>query len=111
MSGRIAATFPLPLAASDVSCDIAEKSRVNEVAEIDGVLPEEPELGDELLPVAEGELLLLLEQAARATPVVMASVDVQLILVNMFKQITSRVRRGQRGTPPCVLPRVRSLRP
>jgi hypothetical protein len=84
------------LAASDVSCDIAEKSRVNEVAEIDGVLPEEPELGDELPPVAEGELLLL-EQAARARPVVMASVDVQLILVNMFKQITSRVRRGQRG--------------
>jgi hypothetical protein len=82
------------LEASDVSCDITEKSRVNEVAEIDGLLPE-PEL-DELLPEPEGVLLLLLlEQAARARPVVMASVDVQLILVNMFKQITSRVRRGQ----------------
>jgi hypothetical protein len=83
------------LAASDVSCDIAEKSRVNEVAEIDGELPE-PELGAEL-PPPDGVLLLLLEQAARPRPAVMASVDVQLILVNMFKQITSRLRRGQRG--------------
>jgi hypothetical protein len=83
---------------------------VNDVAEIDDPLPEE--LGAELLPPAGGELLLLLlEQAARARPVVMASVDVQLILVNMFKQITSRVRRGQRETPPCVHPRMQSLRP
>jgi hypothetical protein len=86
----------LPFAASDFSCDITEKSRVNDVAEID-VVPPEPELAGEL-PEADGALLLLLlEQAARARPVVMASVDVQLILVNMFKQITSRVRRGQRG--------------
>jgi hypothetical protein len=82
------------LDASGFSCAIVEKSRWNELAEIDGVLPEELE-PDEELP-EEGVLLLLLEQAARARPVVMASVDVQLILVNRFKQITSRIRRGQR---------------
>src|SRR5579875_4133538 len=54
-------TEPLPLAASDFSCAIAEKSLVNEVAEmLIGVLeePEEPELAlleppDELLPQAD----------------------------------------------------------
>jgi hypothetical protein len=98
------------LAVSDFSCDIAEKSRVNEVAEIDTVLLEEPELGLEL------ELLLaagvpLLEQAASARPAPMASVDVQLILVNIFKQITSplsRVRSGDATSRPSAR---RSLRP
>ncbi|HYZ55521.1 MAG TPA: hypothetical protein VE733_18735 [Streptosporangiaceae bacterium] len=68
---------------------------MNELAEIDGVPLEEPELGLELeLLLAVGVPLL---QAASARPAVTASVPVQLILVNGFKQITSPLRGSQRG--------------
>ncbi|HXP58072.1 MAG TPA: hypothetical protein VN847_24130 [Streptosporangiaceae bacterium] len=57
---------------------------MNDDVEMVGVLPEPP-LAAELLE--EGELLPppLLLHAARATPAVTASADVQLILVNKFK--------------------------
>jgi hypothetical protein len=77
-------TLPWPLVASGFSVAIAEKSRVNDDVEMVGVLLEPP-LAAELLE--EGELLPppLLLHAARATPAVTASADVQLILVNKFK--------------------------
>jgi hypothetical protein len=93
------------LEASGFSCAIAEKSRVNDDVEMLGVLPlpEPPEA--ELL--AEGELLPppLLLHAARATPAVTASADVQLILVNKFKR-SPRVFSGpqKEDARPCVLP-------
>ncbi|HEY6499731.1 MAG TPA: hypothetical protein VIZ20_09915 [Streptosporangiaceae bacterium] len=64
---------------------MAEKSRVKSDVEMLGVLPDEPPLaealddGDELPPP-------LLLQAARATPAVTASADVQLILLIRFKR-------------------------
>jgi hypothetical protein len=73
------------LDASGFSVAIAEKFRVKSDAEMLGALPPEPPLaealdeGDELPPP-------LLLQAARATPAVTASADVQLILVNKFKR-------------------------
>src|SRR5450755_2814193 len=80
-------TLPLPLAASGFSAVITEKSRLNDEMETDGVLPD-PELE---LALEDGVLLPLLLHAASATPAVMAAADVQLILVNRFKQITSTV--------------------
>jgi hypothetical protein len=73
------------LDASGFSDAIAEKSRVKDDVEMLGTLPEPPPLEAELLE--EGELLPppLLLQAARATPAVTASADVQLILVIKFK--------------------------
>jgi hypothetical protein len=62
---------------------------VNDEAETLGTLPDEPEL--ELEPDEDGVLLPLLLHAARATPAVIAAADVQLILLNIFKQITSTV--------------------
>jgi hypothetical protein len=93
------------LDASGFSFAIAEKSRVNCDAEMLGVLPLEAEpLEAELLE--EGELPPLLLQAARATPAVTASADVQLILVNKFKR-SPRVSAGPQteDARPCVLPR------
>ncbi|HEY2237869.1 MAG TPA: hypothetical protein VGI21_03715 [Streptosporangiaceae bacterium] len=65
---------------------MAEKSRVKSDVAMLGVLLDEPPLlaealddGDELPPP-------LLLQAARATPAVTASADVQLILVVRFKR-------------------------
>jgi hypothetical protein len=78
---------------SDLSCAITEKSRVNEVAETD--TEPEPELGLEL-PL-DGDEPPPLEQAARDAPAVMASAEVQLILFNSFKQITSPVCRAAAG--------------
>ena len=46
---------------------------------------------DPALALEDGVLLPLLLHAASATPAVMAAADVQLILVNRFKQITSTV--------------------
>jgi hypothetical protein len=90
----------------DFSCAITEKSRVNEVAETD-TEPEEPDPDPELLL----ELVEpLLEQAARDTPAVMASAEVQLILFNSFKQITSPVCRAAAGGRD-LAPIARSLRP
>jgi hypothetical protein len=72
------------LDASGFSDAIAEKSRVKDDVEMLGTLPEPPPLEAELLE--EGELLPPpLLQAARATPAVTASADVQLILVIKFK--------------------------
>jgi hypothetical protein len=68
---------------------------VKDDVEMLGVLPDElPPL--EAVLLAEGELLPLLLQAARATPAVTASADVQLILVIKFKGFTSRFC-GDRG--------------
>jgi hypothetical protein len=72
------------LDASGFSVAIAEKSRVKDDVEMLGVPPEPLLLDGELLE--EGELLPLLLHAARATPAVTASADVQLILVNKFKR-------------------------
>jgi hypothetical protein len=80
--------LPWPLAASGFSADITEKSRVNDETETEGVPPVEPELELEL---PEDGVLPLLLHAASVTPAVMATADVQLILVNRFKQITSTV--------------------
>jgi hypothetical protein len=92
------------LEASGFSCAIAEKSRVNDDVEMLGVLPEPPL---EAVLLAEGELLPppLLLHAARATPAVTASADVQLILVNKFKR-SPRVSTGpqKEDARPCVLP-------
>ena len=60
MSGRIAATFPLPIEASGFSVAIAEKVRLSELIEIDGTAVDEPVLL--LLALVEAELL----QAAAA---------------------------------------------
>src|ERR1700733_8951089 len=59
VSGRIAATLPLPDAASDLSAAMAEKSLVNDVAEMLGVAAAD-EVDDvaELLELDELELLL-----------------------------------------------------
>jgi hypothetical protein len=84
---------------------MAEKSRVNDDVEMLGVLPLPEPLEAELL--AEGEPLPppLLLHAARATPAVTASADVQLILVNKFKR-SPRVFSGpqKEDARPCVLP-------
>jgi hypothetical protein len=92
VSGRIAATFPLPLATSDFRAVIAEKLLVREPTEIDGTDAAEPvllELGVELL----------LEQAERAMPVPRAVAAKNVLLVNKFKQTTSSVAgsRKRRG--------------
>jgi hypothetical protein len=84
------------------SAAIAEKFRVNVDAETLGV-PDEPEL--ELEADEDGVLLPLLLHAASATPAVMATADVQLILVNRFKQITSTVGGFAVRVRPCALPR------
>jgi hypothetical protein len=65
--------------------------------ETDGVLLD-PELG---LALEDGVLLPLLLHAASATPAVMAAADVQLILVNRFKQITSIVCGFAVWVRPC----------
>jgi hypothetical protein len=88
------------LVASGFSVAIAEKSRVKDEVEMLGVLPEPP-LDAELL--AEGELLPppLLLHAARATPAVTASADVQLILVVKFKrspQVSAETTNGRRAS-------------
>jgi hypothetical protein len=59
----------------------------------------------------DGELLPppLLLHAARATPAVTASADVQLILVNKFKKITSSVCRAADGRCATVRSSVREL--
>jgi hypothetical protein len=83
---------------------MAEKSRVNDDVEMLGAVPEPP-LEAELL--AEGELLPppLLLHAARATPAVTASADVQLILVNKFKRSPRVFSEPQKeDARPCVLP-------
>ena len=74
VSGRIAATFPLPLAPSGFNTFIAVNVLLNELAEIDGVPPDELELElalEELvalpLPPADDELLDLLELPHAAT--------------------------------------------
>jgi hypothetical protein len=56
VSGRIAATAPLPCDASDFNCVIAEKSLVNDVADSDGAAA-----ADELLDVGAAAALLLAE--------------------------------------------------
>ncbi len=61
MSGRITATLPLPREASGFSADMAEKSRVNEVAETIGTLALELEL-----ELEDGVLLLPHAVMARA---------------------------------------------
>jgi hypothetical protein len=77
-------TLPLPLDASGFRVAIAEKSRVKDDVEMLGAPPEEPPEAELL---EEGELPPppLLLQAARATPAVTASADVQLIRVTRFK--------------------------
>jgi hypothetical protein len=64
---------------------MAEKSRVKSDVEMLGVLDEPPPLADALDDGDELPPPLLL-QAARATPAVTASADVQLILVVRFKR-------------------------
>jgi hypothetical protein len=93
----------LPWAASGFSAAITEKSRLNDEAETDGVLLD-PELE---LALEDGVLLPLLLHAASATPAVMAAAEVQLILVNRFKQITSTVCGSAGGVHPCALARAR----
>jgi hypothetical protein len=70
---------------SGFSCAIAEKFRVKSDVEMFGAVPDEPPLAEAL---DEGGALPppLLLHAARATPAVTASADVQLILVNKFKR-------------------------
>jgi hypothetical protein len=85
------------LDASGFSVAIAEKSRVKDEVEMLGTLLEPP-LEAELLE--EGELLPppLLLHAARATPAVTASADVQLILVVKFKgspQVSAETTDGR----------------
>src|ERR1700759_1862214 len=84
VSGRITPMLPLPLDASGFSDAIAEKSRVKDDVEMLGTLAEPPPLEAELLEKGERRPPPLL-QAARATPAVTASADVQLILVIKFK--------------------------
>jgi hypothetical protein len=75
------------LAASDFNCAIAEKSRVNEVADTVGAAAEE--LGLELLGVEAG--VPLLPQAATKMPALKAMDNVTLFLVTRFKLTTSSV--------------------
>jgi hypothetical protein len=92
------------LDASGFNVAIAEKSRVKDDVERLGVLLEPP-LEAELL--ADGVPLPppLLLQAARATPAVTASADVQLILVNKFKRSPRVFSEPQKeDARPCVLP-------
>jgi len=65
---------------------MAEKSRVKSDVEMLGVLLDEPPLLDEALDEGDELPPPLLLHAARATPAVTASADVQLILVNRFKR-------------------------
>jgi hypothetical protein len=73
------------LDASGFSCAIAEKFRVKSDVEMFGAVPDEPPLAEALDEGDEPPPPLLLH-AARATPAVTASADVQLILVNKFKR-------------------------
>jgi hypothetical protein len=91
------------LAVIGFSAVITVKSRLNDEAETDGVLLD-PELE---LALEDGVLLPLLLHAASATPAVMAAADVQLILVNRFKQITSTVCGFAVWVHPCALARAR----
>jgi hypothetical protein len=71
---------------SGFSWAIAEKFRVKSDVEMLGAVPpDEPPLAEALDEGVELPPPLLL-QAARATPAVTASADVQLILVNKFKR-------------------------
>jgi hypothetical protein len=93
------------LDASGFSVAIAEKSRVKDDVEMLGVPPEPPLLLEAEL-LEEGEPPPLLLHAARATPAVTASADVQLILVNKFKR-SPQVSAGPQteDSRPCVPPR------
>jgi len=70
----------LPLDASDFSCPIAEKSRVNEAAEIDGALAEVLGLDEPELPEFE-----LLPQAATTRPAATASETIRFFLITRLK--------------------------
>ena len=73
MSGRITKTLPLPAAATDFSCAIAEKELLRSPTEIDVLLAVDDPVADEEdeLEVAGAELLLelleLLQPAATST--------------------------------------------
>ena len=73
MSGRITKTLPLPAAATDFSCAIAEKELLRSPTEIDALLAVDDPVADEEveLEVAGAELLLelleLLQPAATST--------------------------------------------
>ena len=68
VSGRIAATLPLPDAVRDFNAFIAEKSFVNDVTEMPGVaVPPEDVLVALVVPAAELEVLLLFELPHPAT--------------------------------------------
>ena len=75
-------TLPLPLAASGFSAAIAEKSRVNELVEIDGVGTEPP-----VLP--ELGLVPLLPQAATTSAALTATAVRPTLLVTEYKETTS----------------------
>ena len=60
MSGRIAATLPLPAAVSDFSAFIAEKSFVNDVTEMPGVAVPPEDVLVALVELAAAALLVLL---------------------------------------------------
>src|ERR1700760_3980961 len=86
VSGRMTPTLPLPLDASDVSLDMAEKWGGKSDGEMLGALPDEPPLLADALVEGDEPPPPLLLHAASATPAVTASAEVQLILVNRFKR-------------------------
>jgi hypothetical protein len=93
VSGRIAATAPFPAEASDDSCDIAEKSFVNDVAEIDGGAAAELVVLDaaaELLVVVLDEFEL--PHAAMPILAVAASMAIEALLFSKCTIISSFLR-------------------
>jgi hypothetical protein len=88
------------LEASGFRVAIAEKSRVKDDVEMLGPLLEPPLLEAELLAAGELPPPLLLH-AARATPAVTASAELQLILVINFKgspQVSAETAEGRFAT-------------
>jgi len=90
VSGRITATLPWPLAASDLIAVMAEKVRLNDAALICGTADEPDELG--------ALVVVLLLQAA-ATRAAEAAMAVRAILLRLIKsnETTSFVGLGVRA--------------
>jgi hypothetical protein len=94
VSGRIAATFPLPAAARDFRAAIAAKSLVNEPAETLGAAPPElllllaagADVALLLLLLAELELELEFELPQAATPMLAVTVSAAMTALPFSKR-------------------------
>ena len=93
MSGRIAATFPLPIEARGFSVAIAEKVRFSELIETTGTAVDEPVLLP-LLALVEAELLQA--AAARHTASDTDATAAPLLATRIIKTTSCLKGKGRR---------------